>query len=187
MLVFNGVRAWSNHAYHAPSISFINAVAKQTQATAATVVMAYFISYRQQTIGSVVSCAIALAQDLEKYSETLEAMGNYCVRSRPSECALCRSQDCRDKAPLCERCTFVRQFVVDHGRNTLRRITVNHDEASRPRALSLPVPPRQAQVTEVRQVWGNSAVQRDQPVQTAQNFVDCSRHPSAPPGYANKY
>lgn len=106
-------------------------------------------------------------------------MGNICGKKKIHECAICHTEDCRERSGVCGQCGFIHQFIVDHGRNTLRQITSNHDQQSRPRALSLPPPPpRPPRVTEVRQVWGDPSAQQLPDIHQRQ--ISMCAGPSAP-------
>ena len=114
-------------------------------------------------------------------------MGNFCTKKAPHICVVCHSDDCNAKKDLCGRCEFIHNFIIEHGRQCLKDITVRHEQQNRPRALSLPAsPPRltpqpplrhRPRVTEVRSVWSEEPHMAHPP--TTMQMV--SSAPSAPP------
>ena len=113
-------------------------------------------------------------------------MGNLCAKKTTHICVVCHSDDCNAKKDLCGRCEFIHKFIIEHGRQCLKDLTVRHEQQNRPRALSLPAPPPQPQpatvrhrprMTEVRSVWSEEP-HMDPPPTTMQMV---SRTPSAPP------
>ena len=115
-------------------------------------------------------------------------MGNLCTKKTAHICVVCHSDDCNAKKDLCGRCEFIHKFIIEHGRQCLKDITVRHEQQNRTRSLSLPAPPPQPRqqpatlrhrprVTEVRSVWSEEPQMAPPP--TTMQMV--SRTPSAPP------
>jgi hypothetical protein len=116
-------------------------------------------------------------------------MGNFCAKKITHICVVCHSDDCNAKKDLCGRCEFIHKFIIEHGRQCLKDVTVRHEQQNRPRALSLPAPPppqptpqatirHRPRVTEMRSVWSEEPHMTPPPTTTMQIV---SRAPSAPP------